>query len=133
MNYSELLDDNIVYDNLNTEAVYSYSHKIAKRVLILSVFFFVFAIVCTPITMEAFNKMGRISDISIPYVLAAVFTQLGCFFLAVRLFIYQKNIRKKQDWHLIFESKYKVWRALAIVFILSLSSISYLLILVNGL
>jgi len=120
MSYSNLLDDSIIYGNLNTNFILDHSRKIANRVLILSFFFFCFCLSCSPVTLEAFGKMGRNTETSF-YLLAALSTQLGTLYLSRRLFVYQRSIRKKQDWVVIFNAKYKVWRTFAFVFLISLT------------
>ena len=133
MSNFELLDDGIVYQNLDHYSVISQSQKIANKVLLLALFIGVFSAFCLLVTMEAYNKNSRGSDGAFLFLIAAAFTQIGTLFLAVRLFLYQRNIRKNNDWALIFETKYKVWRALAIVFALVLVSIVLLVLDANQL
>lgn len=132
MSNFELLDDGIVYESLENDVVLIQSKKIATRVLILTVFFGVFSLFCSLVTMEALEKYSY-SNSAIYFLLAALCTQLGTIFLTIRLFLYQRNIRKNNDWALVFETKYKVWRALAIVFALTLTSIVIMVLEANQL
>lgn len=133
MSNLNLLDDGIFSQQLDKDSILIQSKKIGQRVLILSLFFAFFAVLCIPVTMEALQKYKSYSSSysNLYYLYAAISTQFGTVFLAVRLFLYQRSILKNQDWLQVFETKYKVWRALAAIFIITLSSIAILVLEAN--
>ena len=131
----ELLDDEaIVRESLNNKQITAYAIKIANRVWRLSIFFGIFSLCSSIVTLDAYQRLGRnySGEQEMYYFAAAILTQIGVILLTIRLFLYQASLRHEKDWRVLFTKKYKLWQSFAIVLLLSLTSISLFVLKVNN-